>query len=265
MDVEEPDMIAFQRDMEEIYPTFNRWLTNRREAKRQLLLLADELNKHKRNVNVVQVTGSSACVVGTGLAIGGFIASFFTFGASLFVTAVGAGIGGAGGLSNAGAFIALYVLNQKIFRRAQEAIDRDHAITQELREAFNGLNQNALQIIRDHQELEMPLKDRLLLGNSTCQISWIVGKKFIYDFCKMAQLIRVGAVTADVAVDSASTAFRAMGAARVVNIVGFAFGLALLPIDVYNIVKSSMSLHKGNTSAAEMRIRDIVDEMIVPE
>ena len=76
---------------------------------RRIESIQEVIDRHHSNVNKATVVGSIAGIVGGGLMIGGFIGAFFTFGASLGLTVVGAGIGTAGGMTTAGARIFDYM------------------------------------------------------------------------------------------------------------------------------------------------------------
>lgn len=260
------DISALQADLraelENLCSILIRWLPNRKDAKRELLLLADKLNKHQKNVSIAKLTGATTSLVGTGFIIGGFAASFFTLGISLVVSAVGAGIGGLGGLTAAGASITQYFLNKEIYKSAQEAIDRDRELTMELLSCLERLEIN-IQLIRDNENLFNSLNDKLFFGLNVLGSLKMLGKNLAGDFVFTA---KIAATAADLTADATSTVFKTMSTAgRVLHIGGFAVGMALVPLDLYTLVSSSISLHKGNTSDAENKIRGIVNDMMCPE
>ena len=53
-------------------------------------------------------------------------------------------------------------------------------------------------------------------------------------------------------------------AGRAAHIAGFAASAAMLPLDIYFLVKSSIVLHKGSTSEAVTQIRKILDDLTCP-
>lgn len=249
-------------EFENLRSILNRWLPNRRRAKEQLLLLAEELNKHQKNVNIAQVTGAATSLVGAGFIVGGFVASFFTFGISLIVSGVGAGMGGLGGLTAAGAGITKHFLNKKIYNSAQQAVDQDQELTMELLSCLERLEiQN--QFIRENEHLFKSLKEKLLLVFNVLGSVKSIFKNLVADFVVTA---KIATNAADLAADGVSTLFRSLPkVGRVFHIGGFVVGMALVPLDLYTLVSSSVNLHKGNTSEAETKIRGIVNDMMCPE
>lgn len=102
--------------------------------------LADEIQKHHKNVNIATLTGASASLVGIGLMIGGSIAAFFTFGASLIVTVVGAGIAAAGGVTAGGSALAEYLLSKSNVKVLQKALDDDREMVEKIEELHRKIN-----------------------------------------------------------------------------------------------------------------------------
>ena len=69
------------------------------------------------------------------LAIGGAAAAFFTFGASLIITAVGIGMTTTGELTAAGAGLCGHLLSKDKLKHVQNALKSDHLAIQELADA----------------------------------------------------------------------------------------------------------------------------------
>ena len=74
-----------------------KWMRDRRITVRQVRELADEIQWHEDNSRIATLAGTSAGIVGGGLAIAGGVSAFFTFGASLALTVVGGAISSVGG------------------------------------------------------------------------------------------------------------------------------------------------------------------------
>ena len=75
------------------------------------------------------------------LVLGGFIASFFTFGSALIVSAVGFGVGAAGGLTMTGAKVAENMLSTSKIKLVQQAIDEDREASEALRSCLEEVEQ----------------------------------------------------------------------------------------------------------------------------
>ncbi|XP_013387448.1 uncharacterized protein LOC106156653 isoform X1 [Lingula anatina] len=91
-------------------------------AVKRLRELAVELEDQQRKMDIVKISAASSGVVGGGLVLTGFGLAFFTFGASLVVTAVGTVVGGTSLLTKAATDIAEVVINSKKMKKAQEAL-----------------------------------------------------------------------------------------------------------------------------------------------
>ena len=112
------------------------WKAKRETTVKLLRAVAAEVSRTHRNANIAKLTGTSTSLVGAGLAIGGFVAAFFTFGASLIVTAVGIGLGAAGGLTAGGSELCDLLLSKSQLKLAQDALEDDRKATQTLNKAF---------------------------------------------------------------------------------------------------------------------------------
>lgn len=190
------------------------------------------------------MTGSSTAIVGAGLAIGGFVASFFTFGVSLIIS------GRCWSWCLGPWRIDRYFLNKNIYKDAQAAIDRDQEITKELQSCLESLKAN-LEFYKENRSLFAPLMDNCRLGLNVASSLKLLGKNMVYDFVYIGKL---ATASADLAADVGSTVFKTLSTAgRVFHIGGFVVGMVLMPLDIYTLVTSSIGLHKGNTSDAEKK------------
>lgn len=116
------------------------WVLKRQQTIENLQELSDSLHNDYRNSHIAGVTGAGVATASFGLVLGGFIASFFTFGAGLIVSAVGAGVGAAGGLTMTGSKLAEYILSQSKTKLAQQALDEDREASEALRSCFEELD-----------------------------------------------------------------------------------------------------------------------------
>ena len=215
------------------------WKTQRETTVKLLRAVAAEMSRIHRNVNIAKLTGTSTSLVGAGLAIGGFAAAFFTFGASLIVTAVGIGLGAAGGLTAGGSELCDLLLSKSQLKLAQDALEDDHKATQALHEVFQQASSDGRLAIKG-----------VSLGMGMHLVS---GGKILYDTGK-------GLATAAEA--GGKTLFQAMKAtSKGLHIGGLALSAVLVPIDIIDLVTTSMDVHKGSIPAVVKKINKIVGQL----
>ena len=117
------------------------WVLKRQQTIKKLQELADSLHKAYRNSHIATAAGAGVGTASFALVLGGFIASFFTFGSGLIVSAVGFGVGAAGGLTMTGAKVAENILSKSKIKLVQQAIDEDREATDALRSWFEKVKQ----------------------------------------------------------------------------------------------------------------------------
>ena len=229
----------------------------------------EEAKHHGRNIRIANISGSSAAIAGALFGGVGFGLSFVTFGASMILAAVGAGIGGLGGLTLAGTSATKYFLNKEIFTEVQAAVALDREATKEFLTAYEGIQSriqhvNKLGLVKDLFE-KVSNSPYFSFGKGLkC-----LGKDIIFESVNTAITLKgVGRtvfVGVDAAADTGATVFRSLSAAgRVVHIGGFAASVFLLPLDIYTVVTESKSFHKG-TNEVEERIKNLIAKLELPE
>ena len=117
------------------------WIPKRQQTIEKLQELADSLHKAYRNTHIATAAGAGMGTASFALVLGGFIASFFTFGSALIVSAVGLGVGAAGGLTMTGAKVAENILSKSKIKLVQQAIDEDREASEALRSCFEKVKQ----------------------------------------------------------------------------------------------------------------------------
>ena len=225
------------------------WIPKRKASVRTLRALADELMEHHYNVHIAKVAGTSASVAGTVVAGVGFGLSFFTFGASLILSAVGLGVGAAGGATNAGSMIAEACIQKSTFNTAQKIIDDDREATKAIEEQLKEVETKAKKII---------IRNGIKAG---------VAGAFVVKNCVETGL-KFGARIASIAANEGGEAlFRGLSVAgKVVHIGGFAFSAVLLPVDLHTLVTSSIEIDaarkgkKDKEPDAVKKLREMADD-----
>ena len=197
------------------------------------------------------------------LRVAGLIAAPFTFGARIVVSIVGAEIGGAGGLVMSGSKVVEIILESLGLKEVQAAIEDDCEACSELQKQLDSL-ENFISILADFLK---PLHDEFLsqrisyeeIGAST-EERVEFGARFFRAATSAATISASAAATAGAVARSA-----AIAGTRAAHVAGSVISAALLPLDVTLLVKSSLELHRGSTSAAVQDIRRILDELECPD
>ena len=191
--------------------------------------LADEMDKHEHNGRIAHVTGLSASIVGGLITVGCLIALPFTGGLSAIGVGVAVGFGVGGGGMSLGTAIVKGRLKNGNLKNVQGAIDEDRRLQNSLTES-----------IRD--VLVRP--DIYIRG-----ANGIVGT---------AKLIARIADVADDALKGLGTAARV---SKVLVFVGAGITVAIMPFDIYDLVKTSIDIHRRSVSETAKMIREIADEL----
>uniref|UniRef100_UPI00398E35DB apolipoprotein L3-like n=1 Tax=Pristiophorus japonicus TaxID=55135 RepID=UPI00398E35DB len=121
---------------------------------RELQEIANSIDRYHKGATIANVTGSSANAVGGILSLAGIIAAPFTAGASLVLTAVGAGIGGAGAATNLTAGISEYVTQSKKQKRVDEIIKQYKSDMKEMSKRLKDIGSD-LQFLSQCSEGDM--------------------------------------------------------------------------------------------------------------
>lgn len=99
-----------------------------------------ELDEFHRKANIATAAGASTSVVATGLVVGGFISSFFTFGATIPVMIAGGSIAAAGGLTTFGAKMSEIFVSKTNIKKVEDAIAEDKEESEKLRKSIEKLD-----------------------------------------------------------------------------------------------------------------------------
>ena len=260
---------------EEVQDHFVQWIPTRRRTREVLQELATKLHEHHKNVNISSITGASMGTVGGVLGIAGLIATPFTFGAGVIVSLIGAGIGGTGGLVMSGSKVVEVILTKLGLNEVQEAIDQDREACRELQEQLEALE----NFISELAIFLRPLHDdtvllRELEGRGFDFLRDIKNKDFSPSTEERVEfgarffrtLTSAATVSASaIATGGALARTAVVASTRVAHIAGSIISVALLPLDITLLVKSSLELHRGTTSSTVEEIRRILGELECPQ
>ena len=205
------------------------WKLERRNTVNLLRKLADDIQKDEGNSRIAKLAGASSSIVGTVLAMGGAVAAWFTFGASLVLTVVETGIAAAGGTTLAGTEIVNNVLRSRNVENINEALRRDSELTE--------YRQNQFAAVRRFAD-ELEVLRRKNLAASCLSIATKA-------YTTVATAYRIGKTVGG---EAGVTVFRALGGggSRVLHVVGIVACAVTLPVDVYTLVSTSVNVHNGS-------------------
>ena len=261
---------------DELHDAFLSWIPIRTRTKEKLEELATRLHEHHRNVKISTISGASMGTIGGILSVAGLIAAPFTFGAGIIVSLVGAGIGGAGGLVMSGSKVVEIILEKLGLKEVQAAIEDDREACSELQKQLDSLE----NFISSLAEFLKPLHDdavllRELEGSGFEFLSQRISYEEIGASTEErvefgARFFRAATSAATISASAAATAgavarSAAIAGTRAAHVAGSVISAALLPLDITLLVKSSLELHRGSTSAAVQDIRRILDELECPD
>ncbi|KAK6192413.1 hypothetical protein SNE40_003882 [Patella caerulea] len=214
-------------------PILTEVIDNRRALVRILREEADKLNKMEKDVQISEITGSTAGVTGGVMMLAGILGAPFTFGGSLSLTAAGAALGTAGAVTGAGAAIAKSV------------------ITKNKREEINKLLEN-------DEKLMEKLEEKLRLVYESAKLA-ISGTKLVAGVAKsVVGLLRVG----DAVVDGAKVGAKGLGKfAKTIKVGGAVLTAIAIPFDIYTIVSNSVDIHNGTQNELAKEFKRLANEI----
>lgn len=229
------------------------WIEVREVTIQKIQDTAERLRKHRKNVNISRIAGSSASIFGTALAIIGFGLSPVTLGGSLIISVTGVSFAVAGGITAAGSSIADVALQKSNVKEAQEQLTRDY----DQLEAIKELSDKIKNII-EKLEGECP-------NVSSAQIFSVIEGAFTLGLIRTGGLgLRLAETALFRSLEIGGTALRVGGAAaKGIAAAGIALNVVLIPIDLIEIVRSSYSLKTGSESDAVKKLKEIAHQLEV--
>ena len=186
-----------------------------------------------QNVRRSRITGSITSLVGGGLAVVGLGLIPVTFGGSIALSVIGAGVGIAGGAVIIASTVTDKVMSKHKLKQAKAIIDIDRQLMEQVNEI---LMERYINIAKRRNPAAS-------------------GEEAVVVVLQSRQLLRTGAVTANAitsgvqvtrsALYGSAFAFRVTGtAARGVAIVGGVVTVLTVPLDLYELIYNSVKLYK---------------------
>ncbi|XP_061162588.1 apolipoprotein L6-like [Saccostrea echinata] len=212
---------------EEIKRVCREWMSARKKTIRELRRLADDINAITKDSRIARVAGASTSVLGGIIATGCLIAAPFTGGISLLPAVAAGAFGGAGAVVTIGTSIAKTLLENGKITEVQRYLDEDKKFTEIL---ISDLQKYA-------EYTEAALKGTRAMT---------AGAKF---------LIRLAGVGGE----GGAQGLRFI--ARFGKAIGIVLSVAILPFDIYELVKSAIDIHNNNPSEASNEVRKIASQL----
>ena len=242
-------------ELQELTNRFGRaieqWIPVRDVTIQEIQRTIDNLRVHHRNVNISRITGSLTSIAGSTMAIVGFAIAPVTFGASIGLSVGGIALAVAGGSTAAGASIADIVIQKSNVKHAQEQLTRDYDQLKAIREIAEQIN---TQIDAVKQECQ---------GVSSAQFAVVFGEVLTQGIVRTSNLgMRLAELAVFGTLEVGAAAVRVGGAAaKGIAVAGIVLNVVLIPIDLIEIVRSSVNLARGSQTKAIKRLNEIVKQL----
>ena len=200
--------------------------------------IVNTLHFFQGDVDFLKIFGSSTTITGTGMVIAGLVLTPFTLGGSLALTAVGTYLGVGGSLVSAGASAINMFVTRAELEKAQDLIKEDHKLLNHI--------QDLLKDKRVEREIIM------FCGSA--------GKSLINGWNIASGVANLSDEAASISANL--VAKTATNLPNVLQTVGIAFNLVGGLLSVFDLVTTSINVHKGSKSEYGESLEKIVEQMI---
>ena len=230
-----------------------KWIPVRKETIHKIKGIINDLKKHHRNVNISRITGSSVSFTGSLIAILGFGLAPVTLGASIGLSTAGIAMAVAGGGAAAGASIVHTVLQKLNVKQAQEHLKEDYDQLYTIKVIAKVIDSNTVHVVATDMGKECPGVDN----------NGVVGEVLAQGLLRAGNVsVRTAEIAAANTLEIGAAALRVGGkVAKSIAVAGLVLNVALIPIDLLEIVRSSISLAKGSQTKAVKQLKEIVKQL----
>ena len=228
------------------------WIPVREETTLKIRTTIENLKVHHRNVNISRIMGSTTSIAGSALAITGFALAPVTLGVSIGLSVGGIALAVAGGGTAAGASITDTVIEKSKVKHAQQQIRDDYDQLHTIQVVAKVIKCNATT---DGREKYLAVGEGKLVA--------MFGEVLTQGFLRASNVgVRVAEIAAFNTLEMGAAALRVGGAAaKGVASAGIVLNAVLIPIDLIEIVRSSISLARGSQTKAIKKLNDIVEQL----
>ena len=207
-----------------------------------------KLKELHRNINIARITGSSASVAGSFIAILGFGLAPVTFGGSIALSVGGIALAVAGGGTAAGASTADTFLQRSNVKHAQDQLD---SVYKQLRVIS--------QIARDLKQ-EIDDVRQKCPGVSDAEFAAIFVEVVAQGVSQATNLALRLAELSTLDIDALESSIGGAAAQRI-DAARTVLSMVLIPIDMTEIIRSSVSLARGPQTKAIKQLTDTVEQL----
>ena len=257
------------------------WMQLRDRSVSELRELADDVDKHHKNVNITTVTTASVGTVAGAVTLATIFAPF-TFGLSYAVGA--AAVGAAAGLTALGASLTEMGLTKSTCSKAQEHIDADGKLTATLYSLLDDINKCAEALKLSAQKLDswdgleiartvfvgIGGLGQVATGSTSLARGAMLMNPGVRSLAKQMARIPKAEWVAKFGSKATGRSFSAAKglakqtpalASKGARVFGGVLAGVGLVFDVYSIVTTSIDLAKGSVSAAGKALREKADQL----
>ena len=244
-------MVAIQKNQTKFSQQVQQWIPVRDIAIEEIEKTIKKLKKHHKKVNISRITGSSVSIAGSLMAMVGFGLAPVTLGASIGLSVGGIAIAVAGGGTAAGASITDAVLQRSNVKHAQEQLDRDYKRLDEISQIAKEIKKE----IDDARERCPSI--------SAHEYAAVFGEVITQGVARGSNVaVRLAELGVYGTLEIGALALRVGGAAaRGIAAAEIVLTVVLIPIDIAEIIRSSISLGRGSQTKAIKQLTDIVEQL----
>ena len=224
----------------------------------QIESIQEDIDFHHDNVNKATVAGATAGIVGGGMMIAGLIAAPFTFGVSLGLTATGAVVGAAGGMTSAGAKVVDHMQSSSNNETVRKLLKTVESLCKRAQEQHSKIEQCCSEIGSILAENNVSL--HATTTQEKIKVGWNVvsflrappGATAAIVFSAVGGTARFGEITATTAIRALAVTMKTVGVIFV--------GLGII-VDVYCLGKSIKELVMDEKCSVSKAISDQIYQL----
>ena len=220
------------------------WIAQRERTIQMLKDIAGEIDKHCKRVNKTRIAGSSAAVAGGLMILGASVATLATAGLAAPITApiivAGTVVSIAVGAASTGASITKSIISKVKPSKAQEQIDADNKMMQELLQLINDMRSPR----ENYPEAAFSVLSTIArVGTGVPVIAYTGGRAAATAVRAGKNVPRLGQVGRSVARGGAAAVRVGSVALQGAAAASIAVEIVIIPMNIAEIVKNRMSLY----------------------
>lgn len=272
------------------FKLYEKWAKERRDCIKEVREVAENIDWHHRNTNIVQLPTSAVGIAGGVLSIVGLALIPVTFGTSLGLTIAGGVVGGVAAFTGVGNAVADIGIKIKKSKKAKECIEQHRSTTEEMKKIVSSLLENSNKLNTLATSDVMKVIDQAMIRNAGeltkvvvigTKQSRTIGHtliKTIPSAIKSLTLLRRGvgvaiatgttsiraveSTTVDVASGTAAGTARAVSTgSEVLRGFGFAFSAIGIAVDIFTIGFTVYDLATGSETSVAKKLKEVADHL----